>query len=638
VRITSPTVSQPPVKVSVVVPTHNTGKTVLTGLRSFLTQTMPRSDFEVVYVDDGSSDDTVAILEDELARRGAESTFRIIRIANSGWPGRPRNVGMDAARGEFVHFVDDDDWLAPEALERTYARARETGADIVIGRMAGHGRRAPRALFEKPLAAADLRTDNALLTSMTVHKLFRRSFLQDHGLRFAEGPVRLEDHMFTLRAYLLTDRVATVHDYTCYHWVRHSGDEHNNISYGTIDPGPYIDSVRKVLAILDAPDTRVDSPRRRHRLGANWYGKKALARLSGERYLAQSEERKTQWFKAVGALAAELPPEADAALPTRLRIVAALARHHDRAPLDEYARFEARVDHRPHVRTAKWHDGQLTVDCVTRLVRKTGTGKGTASVPLAFSRVRDRYRLRLAPYAPAVAAVPRAVEAADFTGAIRRSNVRVLLRHREGGTVLSVPLDHRVTEEPLGDATEAATPEARAESGGAANTTGAVKTTEETGAVKTTEETGTVPRPRLRSRLLRRLSPSWWPTGWTRSACTARTTPPSRSAPQVPGARPDLDECALRFETEFTVDPASADNGRPLAPGTWDLQLQLGCGGWRTARTLRGYSIDVPDEDIPRRDRTAERPTADAESASDPTSQHPAPKHRKHPALQPATR
>ncbi|MCH6161183.1 glycosyltransferase family 2 protein [Streptomyces marispadix] len=614
-RTTSPTVSQPPVKVSVVVPTHNTGKTVLTGLRSFLTQTMPRSDFEVVYVDDGSSDDTVAILEDELARRGAESTVRIIRIANSGWPGRPRNVGMDAARGEFVHFVDDDDWLAPEALERTYARARETGADIVIGRMAGHGRRAPRALFEKPLTAADLRTDNALLTSMTVHKLFRRSFLQDHGLRFAEGPVRLEDHMFTLRAYLLTDRVATVHDYTCYHWVRHSGDAHNNISYGTIDPGPYIDSVRKVLAILDAPDTRVGSPSRRHRLGANWYGKKALARLSGERYLAQSEERRTQWFEAVGALAAELPPEADAALPTRLRIVAALARHHDRAPLDEYAKFEAGVDHRPHVRTAKWDDGRLTVDCVTRLVRKRG--KGTGSAPLVFSRVRDRYRLRLAPYAPAVAAVPQAVEAADFTGAIRRSNVRVLLRHREGGTVLSVPLDHRVTEEPLGAGTNATTaPKAPTGEADAAKTTGAA------GAA------GSVPG------LFRlRLGLPWWPAGWGRAARAARTARTSRSASRVPGARPDMDECALRFETEFTIDPASADNGRPLAPGTWDLQLQLGCGGWRTARTLRGYSIDVPDPEIARSGRTA-----DHQATAGSTSRHPDPKRRKRPALQPSAR
>ncbi|NLU76362.1 glycosyltransferase family 2 protein [Streptomyces sp. HNM0575] len=609
---TTPTVSKPPVKVSVVVPTHNTGRTVLTGLRSFLAQTMPRSDFEVVYVDDGSTDDTVAILESELARQEAESAVRVIRTGNSGWPGRPRNIGVDEARGEFVHFVDDDDWLAPEALERTYERARETGADIVIGRMAGHGRRAPRVLFEKPLASADLRTSaNALLTSMTVHKLFRRDFLRDHGLRFAEGPVRLEDHMFTLRAYLLTDRVATVHDYTCYHWVRHRGDEHNNISYGKIDPGPYVDSVRKVLAILEAPDTRVASARRRHRLAANWYGKKALARISGERYLAQPDHRKTEWFEAVGALAADMPPEADAALPTRLRIVAALARHHDRTPLDEYAKFEAAVDQQPHVHSAKWDDGgRLTVRCGTRLVRKSG--KGARSVPLAFSRTRGRHRLRLTPgtgeaadagAAPdtaaaaagppeiaAVDAVPGVAEAADFTSAVRRSSVRGLLRHREGGTVLSVPLDHRVVEEPLRNGkTQATAPEAlktltRA-AGGAAR-----RLSERLGLPGSPGSPGSHPYadgPDPRDERAEREAAD------QRAEREAHDQRAERAAHEQGDER---DDCALSFETEFTVDPATADNGRPLAPGTWDLQLQLGFGGWRAARTLRGYSIDVPAE------------------------------------------
>jgi len=550
VRTTPSIDCQAPVKVSIVVPTYNTGGAVLTGLRSFLAQTMPRSDFEVIYVDDGSSDDTVATLESELAGQGAEPAMRLIRTANSGWPGRPRNIGIDAARGEFVYFVDDDDWLAPEALERTYARAQESGADIVIGRMAGHGRRAPRALFEKPVAAADLRSDVALLASMTVHKLFRRSFLQENGLRFAEGEVRLEDHMFTLRAYLLTGRVATVHDYTCYHWVRHPSDD-LNISYGTIEPGPYIDSVRKVLAILDAPDTRVAPGRHRYRLAANWYGKKALARLSGQSLLDRPERRRAEWVDAVGALAAEMPPRADAALPTRLRVVAALARHGDRELLEEHAEFEAGVDHQPCVQSAEWNNGRLTVRCGTRLVRKSRSG-GLA-LPLAFSRAQDgRLLLRLA---QSVAAVPGAVGAADFTKAAQRSNVRGLLRHRGGGTVLSVPLTHRVVEVPLRGDTAAA------------------------------ERVARVAR-------------------WMRL--------PALLTSRLPGAGRKPEMCALRFETEFTVDPSSADHGRPLAAGTWDLQLQLGCGGWRIARTLRGHSIEVPADENPKPQLPRRRPAVHA--------------------------
>lgn len=515
---------------SIVVPTHNTGETVLTGLRSFLTQTMPHSDFEVIYVDDGSTDDTVGILEAEVARQGDGPAVRVLRLENSGWPGRPRNMGTDAARGEFVHYVDDDDWLAPEALERMYARARETGADIVIGRMAGHGREAPRALFEKPVAASDLRTDTALLASMTVHKLFRREFLREHGLRFAEGQVRLEDHLFTLRAFLLTDRVATVHDHTCYHWVRHPGDRHN-ISYATIEPAGYLDSIREILALLDAPDTYVAPGRHRYRLAANWYGKKALARITGKSFLRQPAGRRAEWFDAVSALAADMPPEADAVLPTRLRIVAALARHGDRGLLEDFAEFDAGVDHQPRVGSSEWHEGRLTVRCSTRLVRRRAR-----SVSPAFDGEQGRFRLRLA---PEVAAVPGVTGAADFTKAVQRRNVRGQLHHREGGTVLNVRARHRLVEAP---------------------------------------------------------APGDSPGGGLTAAVVRRMRLPAWLTSRLPGTLDGPQESGPLFEAEFTVDPASADHGRPLAPGTWDLKLQLGCGGWRTTRKLRGLTIEVPAE------------------------------------------
>ncbi|WP_329812933.1 hypothetical protein, partial [Streptomyces sp. GSL17-113] len=76
----------------------------------------------------------------------------------------------------------------------------------------------------------------------------------------------------------------------------------------------------------------------------------------------------------VGALASELPPGADTALPTRLRIVAALARHGDRALLEEQARFEAGVAHQPRVVSTRWREGQLTVRCSTSLIRHSGRG------------------------------------------------------------------------------------------------------------------------------------------------------------------------------------------------------------------------------------------------------------------------
>ncbi|MEU6124397.1 glycosyltransferase family 2 protein [Streptomyces sp. NPDC047123] len=497
----------PRYKVSVVIPTYNTGETILTGLAALRAQSMPREEFEVVYVDDGSTDGTPDLLEEALVD---EPSMRLIRADNSGWPGRPRNLGTAAAHGEYVHYVDDDDWLAPKALEKLYARARETGADIVAGRMAGHGRGAPRAPFARPMAAGTFRQDAVLTGTMTVHKLFRTSFLRRHALSFPEGRVRLEDHIFMLRAYLLAERVATVHDYTCYHWVRHTGGQHN-ISYRRIDPHPYLASIRSVLAVLDAPDTRVaDGPVRR-RLIANWYGNKALKRLTGKRLVGLPDEERAQWYSAVCALAADLPPEVDAHLPVRLRVVSALARYGDHDLLDRFASFEADIAQEPHLDAAQWVEGALNVEATTRLVHRGRAGGHSDPVLFVRSERPDgtpRYHWHL----PAeLARVPGIDAASDFTAAVARARVAPLLRHRRGRTELLVRADSSVEEVP----------------------------------VATAQDDGT-----------------------------------------------HLVE--LRFRTVAAVDPRTADAGRKLASGAWDVLLRLSACGWLSAPRLAGLTVHGP--------------------------------------------
>src|SRR5215213_10627393 len=117
-------------KVSVIVPVYNPAADIDDCIASLLDQSLPASDYEAIFVDDGSTDATPARL-DELAAEHAN--VRVEHIPNSGWPGRPRNVGIELARGDFVYFVDHDDWLGREALERLYATATVDEADIVIG-------------------------------------------------------------------------------------------------------------------------------------------------------------------------------------------------------------------------------------------------------------------------------------------------------------------------------------------------------------------------------------------------------------------------------------------------------------------------------------------------------------------------
>ncbi|MER5442300.1 glycosyltransferase family A protein [Streptomyces sp. NPDC002790] len=427
------------IKVTVIIPTHNTGEDVMVGLTALRKQTMPRTDFEVLYVDDCSSDDTVAFLERELA---GEDTMRVVPMAtNSGWPGRPRNTGVARARGEYVHFVDDDDWLSPQALERLYARAKETDADIVIGRMAGHGRGAPRAPFARPLERGSVRENPVLLGSMTVHKLFRRQFLLDHELRFEEGRVRLEDHLFTLRAYLLAKQVSTVSDYTTYHWVRHRDGRHN-ISYTPIEPAPYIGSVRRIIALLHAPDTQVADDEMRHRFTANWYGSKALKRLTGKGFLGQEEERRAAWRQQVIDLAADLPTAVDRHLPERLRVLSRLCRSGDHEGIQAYTRYESEVRHLPKVEETVRQGEVLHVRTRTSLVRTDPeTGEST---PLLFRRTvhetpsgKKRVRWIWQPPAP-LDELPGLAPALDFTQPLKKAKAQGLVHHKAGGTQLVV--------------------------------------------------------------------------------------------------------------------------------------------------------------------------------------------------------
>ena len=116
------------VKVTVVVPVYNPGPHIDRLVKSLLNQTMPADQFEAIFVDDGSTDGTGERL-DRLAERHAH--FSTIHIPNSGWPGRPRNVGIDAASGEFIFFIDNDDWFGTDALQRAYQHARAYGSDVV---------------------------------------------------------------------------------------------------------------------------------------------------------------------------------------------------------------------------------------------------------------------------------------------------------------------------------------------------------------------------------------------------------------------------------------------------------------------------------------------------------------------------
>jgi poly(ribitol-phosphate) beta-N-acetylglucosaminyltransferase len=285
----------PGVDVSVVVAVYNSGSAIESCIRSLLAQTLPPQRRELIFVDDGSTDGT----GERLDRLAAEHPdVRVIHQENSGWPGKPRNVGVKAANGEFVQFVDHDDSMGPEALERLVQFGQANEADIVIGKVtsAPKFRRVPQALFERNIGRCSI-YDTPLISSLTPHKMFRRTFLLDNDIWYPEGKVRLEDQLFMVKTYFATRKVAILADYPCYFYRRRADGE--NAAGSLVSQVIYQKYLREVLDVIvdntEPGDFRDELFQRFMRQASRRIGGLALRRKSMAEHFAESlvEYRRT---------------------------------------------------------------------------------------------------------------------------------------------------------------------------------------------------------------------------------------------------------------------------------------------------------------------------------------------------------
>jgi glycosyltransferase involved in cell wall biosynthesis len=232
--------------VSVVIPVYNPGHSIDAAIESLLAQTLPSDRLEIIFIDDGSTDGVSERL-DQLSSQHAH--IHAIHQPNSGWPGKPRNVGIEAATGAYIQFLDHDDMLGREALERLYAMGMANDSDIVIGKVTSDFRPVPLELFRHNVARCSL-TDPYLIHSLAPHKMFKRQFLLDTGIRYPEGRRRLEDQKFVIDCFFATDAVSVLADYPCYFYrQRRDG---SNISAAFSDPAIYYHYLRDVLDVVVA--------------------------------------------------------------------------------------------------------------------------------------------------------------------------------------------------------------------------------------------------------------------------------------------------------------------------------------------------------------------------------------------------
>ncbi|MFE7352453.1 glycosyltransferase family 2 protein [Streptomyces sp. NPDC057543] len=423
-----------PVKVSVVIPVYNPGKYIDPCIESLLKQSLPAAEFEVLFVNDGSTDDTPERLE-KLAVEHPH--FRVITIPNSGWPGKPRNIGVAEAKGEYVQFVDQDDHLASDALRRLYEMGHRNGSDIVIGKVASNFRGVPHGVFKKNREKCNLR-DAPLYDSLTPHKMFRTEFLRENGIAYPEGKRRLEDQLYMMQAYFPAEVVSILGNYTCYYYSRR--DDGKNAGSTRIVPAQYYGNLREVL---DVVMENTEPGEFRDLLLRRFYRVEMLSRLSEPAVMKYQPEFFQEMCDAIRPLAIDFMGDGvHDGLGPLLRIRSTLLRRDDREGLLRIARFAGSVKASARLEEFAWQpDGRVALTVTARLVQ------GDDEEPVKLLRRDGRYFL----HPDTGGGLLAQDELLDVTDDIDGFSAELSLRNRETAVEWPCPAKFTAQTDDLGD-------------------------------------------------------------------------------------------------------------------------------------------------------------------------------------------
>ena len=214
------------IKVSVIMPVYNAGEYLNRAISDVLGQSL--REIELICIDDGSTDNSLKIVKEF---HDTDERVRIVTENNAG-ASIARNKGIVRARGEYIIFLDADDFYEPELLSTLYSAARQDNLDIAVARfdIYNEGQNkfiAPTdephsSIFAPGIVTSKSQYPDQILQSTTGYvwnKLFRASFVRDKELAFDPDLYVFEDVHFVCSAISLAERVARVDDVLIHHRV-----------------------------------------------------------------------------------------------------------------------------------------------------------------------------------------------------------------------------------------------------------------------------------------------------------------------------------------------------------------------------------------------------------------------------------
>jgi len=208
------------IKISVIIPVYNVEKYIKQCLDSVVNQTL--KDIEIICIDDGSTDDSLNILE-----KYANKDDRIVIIANDhGGAGVARNTGLKIAKGNYVSFIDSDDWIEINTYEKLYNTTISKDADMIFFKMLNYNNENDEFYstdYYDLTCLKELFTDSTYnyhdfkdkifyIAVSPCNKLYKRRFLENINVKFPEGLI-FEDNPFFFNCILNAKKVLLYDEY-----------------------------------------------------------------------------------------------------------------------------------------------------------------------------------------------------------------------------------------------------------------------------------------------------------------------------------------------------------------------------------------------------------------------------------------
>lgn len=214
------------IAVSIIVPVYNAEKYLVKCLDSVVNQTLVN--IEIIIVDDGSTDGS-----SEICKGYAEKDERIIyfKKENEGLAAA-RQDGIERARGEYIGFVDSDDWLEPNMYERMYSVAKSEDADVVLCNAfldentkdkihlepGVYDRdRIENEILPRSLAGLTPKGANSVIRWSNCLRLYKRALIEEYGIAFGRGFRRSQDLQLTFETALCAQKYVSINDEYLYH-------------------------------------------------------------------------------------------------------------------------------------------------------------------------------------------------------------------------------------------------------------------------------------------------------------------------------------------------------------------------------------------------------------------------------------